>query len=93
MATMVGDERIIGKGGAVWLWKNWRCFFFRGGGFIAGFRGREGCVGYVLYEICRKCKNYSLLVEEIKLMYMFLSFWKVKVIIEFKLLYILILDR
>lgn len=27
LATMVGDERIIGKGGAVWLWKNWRCFF------------------------------------------------------------------
>lgn len=22
LATMVGDERIIGKGGAVWLWKN-----------------------------------------------------------------------
>lgn len=30
LATMVGDERIIGEGGAVWLWKNWRmrCFFF-----------------------------------------------------------------
>lgn len=49
LATMVGDERIIGRCGLAL--EKLEVLFFRGGGFIAGFRGREGCVGYVLYEM------------------------------------------